>query len=258
MRRGIGSHVKQRQPLVTKRRDGIAQQGDGKEDQEDLPVGALENTVALGILEDIDTRDEEQCSSEVHGQGDCDLADEEQPATDPACNTAPLGGGEHESLVVDTCTHDMINTITFNDVPREVEGIPDRQGEAVQNKAGQWSCTSSSGIDTGDFTERRSDADNDERDGDPSPDNIDGTTANNWETKTSSETVGNRREDEGHEGDLESRTITRQLGLVAQVLEEIIGGDVVASGAVTLASFGFGLHHAVGAAGAVVHDVRHD
>jgi hypothetical protein len=27
---------------------------------------------------------------------------------------------------------------------------------------------------------------------------------------------------------------------------------------VTLANFGFGLHHAVGAAGAVVHDVRHD
>jgi hypothetical protein len=87
---------------------------------------------------------------------------------------------------------------------------------------------SSCRIDTGDFTKRSSDTDNNERDGEPSPDNVDGTAANQRVSQGCSETVGNRSEDEGHEGDLESRTVSRQLSLVAKVLEELIGSVWVA------------------------------
>lgn len=89
-------------------------------------------------------------------------------------------------------------------------------------------CTSSCRIDTGDFTKGRSDTDNDERNSEPSPDNVDGAAANQRVSQGCSETVGNGSEDEGHEGDLESRAVSRQLSLVAKVLEELIGSIWVA------------------------------
>ena len=91
-------------------------------------------------------------------------------------------------------------------------------------------CTSSCRIDTGDFTKRRSYTDDNERDGDPTPNNVDGTTADKRIGQGGSETVGNGSEDEGHEGDLEGRAVSRQLSLVAQVLEELIGSFIVADG----------------------------
>jgi hypothetical protein len=82
--------------------------------------------------------------------------------------------------------------------------------------------TSSSRIDTGDFTERASNTDNDEGDGEPAPDDVDGTASDQRVNQGGSETVGDGSEDEGHEGDLEGRAVTRQLSLVAQVLEELV------------------------------------
>ena len=100
---GEGSYIKQRQPLVSTSRDGIAEESDGEEQQEDLPVVGLEDANAILVLEDIDARGEEESGSKVHGKGDCDLTDEKQPATDPACNATPARRSKHESLVVDTC-----------------------------------------------------------------------------------------------------------------------------------------------------------
>jgi hypothetical protein len=175
--------------FVSERRDGIAQKGEAEEDEEDLVGLSRHDTDAGARLEDIDTRDNEEGGTEVNGEGNRNVSDNVEPATDPACNATPSRRGEHESLVVDA---------------------------------------SSCRIDTGDFTKRRSNTDNNERDGEPSPDNVDGAAANQRVSQGCSETVGNGSEDEGHEGDLKSRTVSRQLSLVAKVLEELIGSVWVA------------------------------
>lgn len=72
-----------------------------------------------------------------------------------------------------------------------------------QQLRGRFSSTSGSRIDTGDFTERRGDTDNDSRHKDPTPDNVNRATSNERVVECSSETVGDRGKDEGHEGDLE-------------------------------------------------------
>ncbi|KAI6772914.1 hypothetical protein HG530_003872 [Fusarium avenaceum] len=71
--------------------------------------------------------------------------------------------------------------------------------------------------------ERSSNTDNDHRDSEPSPDDVDGAAANQRVGQGCSETVGDGSEDEGHEGDLERRAISRKLSLVAHGLEELIG-----------------------------------
>lgn len=83
--------------------------------------------------------------------------------------------------------------------------------------------TSGSGIDTGDFTERRSNTDDDYGDGNPAPEDVDGSAADQGVVEGRRETVGDRGEDEGHEGDLEGRSVSGELRLVAQVLEQLVG-----------------------------------
>ena len=83
--------------------------------------------------------------------------------------------------------------------------------------------TSSSRINTRNLAQRRRNADNKQRHGDPTPDNVDGPATNERIRKRRGETVGDRREHKGHEGDLQRRPVPRELGLVAKVLECLVG-----------------------------------
>lgn len=118
-----------------------------------------------------------------------------------------------------------------------------RRGERIAHGEGieGIGSTSSSGIDTRDLTERRSDTDDDDGHGDPSPDNVDGTAANQRVYERRGQAVGDRGQHEGHEGDLGGRPVTLQLGLVAQVLEQVVG-------------LVLGVGDTARAAGLVVHD----
>lgn len=84
------------------------------------------------------------------------------------------------------------------------------------------SFTSGSGIDTRDFTKRRSDTDSDEGDCDPAPNDVHGAAPDEREDERSGQAVGDRGEHEGHEGDLERRAVSQQLGSVPKVFEELI------------------------------------
>lgn len=207
-RRGGQAYINPGKPLVTKRRDSIAQESQAKEDKEDLVRLSRHDTNARAFLEDIDTADDEEGGTEVHGESDGDVSNDIEPATNPASNATPSRRRKHEGLVVNTCSITRSVTCFFS-----------------QWDASKWEesvFTSSGRIDTGDFTERASNTDNDEGDGEPAPDDVDGTASNQRINQGRSETVGNGCEDEGHEGDLEGRAVTRQLSLVAEVLEELI------------------------------------
>lgn len=98
-----------------------------------------------------------------------------------------------------------------------------RVGGIATRKLRDVVSTSGSGIDTGDFTERRSNTDDDYGDGNPAPKDIDGSATDQGVVEGRRETVWDRGEDEGHEGDLEGRSVSGELRLVAQVLEQLVG-----------------------------------
>lgn len=119
-----------------------------------------------------------------------------------------------------------------------------------EDLSGPWQLhTASRGIDTGDFAKRGSDADDNQRDENPTPDDDNGAAANDGVDEGGGEAVGNRGENKGHEGDLGGRAIARQLGLVAQGLEEVVG--IVLGGHSRSGVVGLGVHFA-GAVGGVV------
>lgn len=187
------SHIEPGQPAVSKSRDRVAKEGDGKEDQIHLPVGTGEDAdTGLGF-EDIDACTEEKRSGKVDGEGDGNVSDYKRPTADPRCDSAVGRRCQHKSLIVNAAA---------------------------------------GGIDTGNLTERGSYAKNDERDTEPAPDDADGTGAGNGVVKCCRQTVGDRGQDEGHEGDLESGARSHQLSLVAHSLQEIVGiiGTVFARG----------------------------
>jgi hypothetical protein len=88
--------------FVSKRRDGVAQESEAEEDEEDLVGLSRHDTDTGARLEDIDARDNEEGGTEVDGQSNCNVSNDVEPTTDPACNATPSRRGEHESLVVDT------------------------------------------------------------------------------------------------------------------------------------------------------------
>ena len=83
--------------------------------------------------------------------------------------------------------------------------------------------TSGCGIDTRDFAKRRSDADSDEGNCDPAPDDVHGTATDKRENERRGQAVWDRGEHRGHEGDLERRSVAQQLRLVPEILEELVG-----------------------------------
>lgn len=210
-RKGGQAYINPGKPLVTERRDSIAQESQAKEDKEDLVRLSRHDTNARALLEDIDTADDEEGSTEVHGESDGDVSNDIEPATNPASNATPSRRRKHKGLVVNTYS-----------ITRSVTCFSFSFSQWDASKWEESVFTSSGRIDTGDFTERASNTDNDEGDGEPSPDDVDGTASNQRKKKGRSETIGDGCEDEGHEGDLEGRAVTRQLSLVAEVLEELI------------------------------------
>lgn len=207
-----GSGVEPGEPLVGEGRDGVAQESDSDKDQKHLVGGTFQDTDTGRGLEDVDTADDEEGSTKVDSKSNGDVSDDVEPAADPTSNTTPFGRREHEGLVV---------------------------------------YTSSSGINTGDFTKRGGDTENDARDENPSPNDIHWTTTDQGVVEGSSETVGDRGEDEGHEGDLEGRSVSAELRLVTQALEKLIGSGITGRGggprAWTLLGFTLGFHVAVAA-----------
>ena len=161
------TYIEQRQPPVTKSRDQVDQDGDSEENEVNLVVGGIEDTSLLTIsasgTEDVKTADGEKGSTKVHRQGDGDVSKEVSPATDPGEHTAVLGRRNHESLIVDT---------------------------------------TSSREDGSNLTKRCGDCDHDGAHGHPSPDDVGGTAAVKRVDKGSGQTVRDRGQHAGHEGDL--------------------------------------------------------
>lgn len=150
-------------------------------------------------MEDIDARNQEKRGSEIDGEGNGDVSNHIRPAANPRDNLSAPDGREHETLVV---------------------------------------YTPSGWVDGGDFTKRDGDAENNNRDGDPTPDDICGPTTDERVEEGRSQTVGDRGQHKGHEGHLESGTVSLQFGFVAHGMEQLVGrvdiaivGDALLAGA---------------------------
>lgn len=221
-----GGGVEPWQPPVAQGRDGVAQEGDGQEDEEDLIRLGGEDALAGAVLEDADAGNQEQGSAEVDGKGDGHVADDVQPATDPAGHTPPPGRREHKGLVVDAA-------------------------------GGR--------VDAGDLAQGRGHAQDDARHGEPAPDDVGRATTGQRIVHCRRETVGDGCQHKGHEGDLQSRAVARHLGGVSEGFEELVGrGHIAAAAGGIEAALGgdthLGLMNAAMVVGAMVlgHDTSHD
>lgn len=94
------TYIEPWQPLVTKRRDEVAEDGDTKKDEEDLVGLSSKNAVSILVLEDVDASNKEQRGSEVDSKGDGDVTDNIKPTANPTSNATVFGWRQHESLVV--------------------------------------------------------------------------------------------------------------------------------------------------------------
>ena len=91
------------QPLVANRRNNVGEEGDSEEDDIGVPgLKVVGQTNAIGILEDVQGRDQHLRRTEVDRQGDGDLTGEIAPATDPGGHATTPRGREGGSLVVNT------------------------------------------------------------------------------------------------------------------------------------------------------------
>jgi hypothetical protein len=78
------TYVQQRQMAVTKRRNQVDKDRDGKEDEVDLVVLGVENTSrftsSISGAENVNAANEEESGAKVHGQGNGDVSEEVRPA----------------------------------------------------------------------------------------------------------------------------------------------------------------------------------
>lgn len=181
---GGASHIQPGQPAVSKGRHGIAEEGDGEEDEVDLVGFTGEDTDARLRFEDVDACHDEESGSELDRESNGNVANYEAPATDPRSDFAIRRWRDHEGLVVDAST-----------------------------------C----GVDAGDLAQRGSDTHDDQGDGEPAPDDVGGPSADDGVVEGRGQTVGDGGEDKGHEGDLQGGPRAHQLGLVAHGGEQLVG-----------------------------------
>ena len=88
------------QPFVAQCGHGVAQKGDGKEDEVDLVgFGGEDADFRLGF-EDVDARDKEQGCAKVYSKSDGYVADDESPATNPGHDQSIGRRGKHKGLIV--------------------------------------------------------------------------------------------------------------------------------------------------------------
>lgn len=162
-----GKSVQPGQPAVSKGRHGIAEEGDTEENQVDLVGFTGKNANARLGFEDVDTCHDEKSGSELDRESDSNVANYEAPTTDPRSDLPIRRWGDHESLVVDATT-----------------------------------C----GVNACDLAQRGCDAQDDERHGEPTPDDVCRTSSYDGVVEGRGQTVWDGSEDEGHEGNLQSRS----------------------------------------------------
>jgi hypothetical protein len=98
------SHIKPRQPSVSKRRHQVAKNCDTKEDQIDLPAGTSKDADIRFGLKHVDACTKKERSGEVDGEGDGNVADYKSPTANPRSDSAIRWWCQHEGLVVHTAT----------------------------------------------------------------------------------------------------------------------------------------------------------
>lgn len=177
----------------------MGQQGDGQEDQERLiGLEIIRDAHTGGLFKNIKAANEKQCGAKVHSESDGDVSSHIRPTTDPRGDATAPERRQDERLIVSgrlNCQRDL-------HLPRE-----QARGQSYAHSTSSW-------IDRGNLRERNSDTDDEERDEDPAPDNVGGTTGNERIVEGGGETVRHRRENEAHKGDLPDGAITRQFGLI--------------------------------------------
>lgn len=178
------TYIQNMQVAVAKGRDGVAEQGDGQEGQEDLVcLGAPDANTRL-LLEHVHAGDEKERGAELHGQSDGDVADDICPAADVSGEPADAGRGEHKRLVV----------------------------HAARGR-----------VDGRDLAERRGDAEDDQTDEQPAPNDDDRSATLQRIIQRGGQAVGDGGEHERHEGDMPSRAGAHKLSLVAHGGEHSVG-----------------------------------
>lgn len=178
-------------PAVAIDGDGVAEQRHAQKDEEDLVGGLLPDGLAGLGLEDVDASDEEERGAKLHSEGDGDVAHDVGPAAEVGGDAADRGGRELEGLVVDAA------------------------GGRVDGR---------------DLAQRGGHAEDDETDEHPAPDDDDGTSALQRVVERRGQAVGDRGQNEGHEGDVPGRAGAHQFGLVAEGFEQLVGRVVVGIG----------------------------
>lgn len=79
----------------------MGQQGDGQENQKGLiSLEIIGDAHTGGLFKDIETADEEQRRTKVHGESDGDISSHIRPATDPRRDATAPERREDERLVV--------------------------------------------------------------------------------------------------------------------------------------------------------------
>lgn len=178
------TYIQHGQPSVHETCHDIAQESDAQEDQKDL-VGLSGKDVFPGTcLKNVDAGNQEQGRAEVHGECDGHIAHDVGPAANPACNPAPRRRCQHKCLIVHaTCG---------------------------------W-------IDAGDFAQRHGHAEDDGGYSNPTPDDVGRTTTDQGVVHCRAKTIRDSSKDEGHEGDLQSRSISCHFGGISEGFEKLVG-----------------------------------
>ena len=181
---GGNAYIEPGQPLVTKGTHDVAKKRNTKEDQVHLPGVALEDADTGFAFEDVDTGDIKEGGSKVDRKSNGYVSNDEAPATDPRGDFAVRGRSQHEGLVVDAAT---------------------------------------GRVDTRNLAEGGSDAEDNARDGQPSPDDCYGPAVDYGVVQSRGQTVGDRRQNKRHEGDLQGRSRAHQLRLVTHGSQQVVG-----------------------------------
>lgn len=147
------------------------------------------------LVEDGDGAEDELRAAKVDGQGDGPVADEGEPAVDEADEGRPAARREHGAPVVDAA---------------------------------------GGGEDGADLGEGGGDADGDEGDEDPAPEHGDGLPVGEGDVHGRGEAVGDRHDGEGEAQDAQHAEVARQLALVAERREGLVGGRAGGEAAVAV------------------------
>lgn len=142
--------------LITTRGNDVADDSNTHEGQENLPCRragfTTPDTIAVLIGKHIDARHEEECRSELHSQSDGNVTDHIAPTANVSTDSPYPGRRKHKRLVV--------------------------------YASGRW-------VHAGNFSQGRSNTEDDERHENPTPDDNRRTTALQGIVERCCETVGN-------------------------------------------------------------------